>query len=378
MTMIKKRTIVHLISGLNRAGAESVLTRLVLNDHYYTHVVVSMTGKGDLGAELEQNGVKLVCLNFKKSRINFEGILKFYRLLNNEEVLCLQTWMYHADFLGGIIGKFVRCKVFWNLRHSNFSLRDDKLLTFVIMCINALLSHFIPKKIICCAHASKASHSKMGYSSRKMVVIENGIDIGKYRPSNETRIKFRKYNNISMKGFTIGFVARFSAQKDFETFFSAFSKFQKDVPDSFCVMAGAGVEPSNPEYSALSEKYQITDNILALGKLDMVHQMMQSVDLLVLSSSHGEGYPNVLIEAMACGAPVIATNVGDSRHIVNNYGWIVEPKNPDILKDAMLQSYKAYRDEDAWKILTSQVRELVFERNNCSIMVKNYQKVWSG
>ena len=219
MTISNKRTIVHLISGLNRAGAESVLIRLVLNDDYYNHVVVSMTGKGDLGAELEQNGIKLVCLDFRKSRINFKGILKFYRLLKNEEVLCLQTWMYHADFLGGIIGKLVHCKVFWNIRHSNFSLRDDKLLTFVIMCINALLSHFIPKKIICCAHASKASHAKMGYSSRKMIVIENGIDIKKYCPSEENRIKFRKFNNISMKAFTIGFVARFSAQKDFETFF---------------------------------------------------------------------------------------------------------------------------------------------------------------
>ena len=140
-------------------------------------------------------------------------------------------------------------------------------------------------------------------------------------------------------------------------------------------MAGAGVGPSNPAYTALCEKYQITDNILALGKLDTSIQMMQSIDILVLSSSHGEGYPNVLIEAMACGVPVVATNVGDSRHIVNNCGWIVEPKNPDILKDAMLQSYKAYQDEDAWKILTSQVRELVFERNNCIKMVKHYQKV---
>ena len=131
--------------------------------------------------------------------------------------------------------------------------------------------------------------------------------------------------------------------------FSAFAKFQKDVPDTLCVMAGAGVETSNPVFTALGEKYQITENILALGKLDTIHQMMQSVDLLVLSSSHGEGYPNVLIEAMACGVPVIATNVGDSRHIVNNCGWIVEPKNSDILKDTMLQSYRAYQDEDAWK-----------------------------
>ena len=126
--------------------------------------------------------------------------------------------MYHADFLGGIIGKIARCKVFWNIRHSNFSLKDDKLSTLLIVCINALLSHLIPKKIICCAYASKASHEKMGYSSRKMIVVENGINIEKYRPSKENRIKFRKYNNISTKGFTIGFVARFSAQKILKIF----------------------------------------------------------------------------------------------------------------------------------------------------------------
>ena len=73
MTLSNKPTIVHLISGLNKAGAESVLTRLVLNDHYYTHIVVSMTNKGDLGAKLEQNGVKLVCLDFRNRRVNFKG-----------------------------------------------------------------------------------------------------------------------------------------------------------------------------------------------------------------------------------------------------------------------------------------------------------------
>ena len=125
--------------------------------------------------------------------------------------------MYHADFLGGIIGKLVHCKVFWNIRHSNFSLRDDKLLTFVIMYKRFAIPFYTKKNNMLCP-CFKSKSCENGYSSRKMIVIER-VDIKKYCPSEENRIKFRKFNNISMKAFTIGFVARFSAQKDFETFF---------------------------------------------------------------------------------------------------------------------------------------------------------------
>ena len=96
-----------------------------------------------------------------------------------------------------------------------------------------------------------------------MIVIENGIDIEKISSFNENRIKFRKHNNISMKVFQL-VLWQGLALKRFLRLFSTFAKFQKNVPDALCVMAGAGVGHSNQNILRFAKN--ITENIMALGK----------------------------------------------------------------------------------------------------------------
>jgi glycosyltransferase involved in cell wall biosynthesis len=377
MTYIKP-TIIHVISGLNSGGAENVLLRLVEHEVAFRHIVVSLSDKGALGDRFEELGIELVCLNFRRGRLNYAGLSALWRLLYSQKSLSLQSWMYHADFLAGIIGFILGHKVIWNIRHSNFEYRKENLLTILIMFMNAALSHLIPTKIICCAELVKQTHSKLGYNRRKMLVIENGIDLSEYFPDETIKNRFRSRHDIPSTTFLIGFVARYNDQKDHKTFLTGFKKFIKVNPEAKCVMAGHGINWSNKKLTSLLSQFKLTKNVILLGLVNTSAEIMKSIDVNVLTSSHGEGYPNVLIEGLACGAPAVATDVGDSAAIIGSCGWIISPKNPPQLLSALLVAYSTYQNKDRWNKMRSESVQLVAKRNNLTCTIQKYHDIWVG
>ena len=75
------------------------------------------------------------------------------------------------------------------------------------------------------------------------------------------------------------------------------------------------------------KRLNLTRHIKLLGQTNNISQVMNGLDIHLLSSSYGEGFPNVVAEAMACGTPCIVTNVGDTAFVVGKTGWVVPPNN---------------------------------------------------
>ena len=154
----------------------------------------------------------------KKGKFSLKGFLTLCKIIKEERPDIIQTWMYHADFLGGLVGRFYKIeKIFWNIRNSNLKREWASISTIVISRICAYLSNSIPTKIISCSKKSKDVHIEFGYKEEKISIINNGYDTSQMIFKNKNRDKI----------FKIGMLARWDPQKDYLNLAKSLIHFNK-------------------------------------------------------------------------------------------------------------------------------------------------------
>ena len=139
--------VVHIITSLGDGGAERTLFKICKYDTFNKHFVISLKGPGKYFPLLNKLGIKVNCLNLR-----FYSIYKFFlliKLLRSFKPDIVQTWLVHADFIGGIAAYLAGIKnIIWNIRYSNFKIRQANLTTILIVKLLAKLSFLIPKSIV--------------------------------------------------------------------------------------------------------------------------------------------------------------------------------------------------------------------------------------
>lgn len=123
--------VVHIITGLNDGGAEGVLTRLCLHSEQVQHVVISLMDDGKYGPLLARSGVTVHCLGMNPGKPSIVRLFRLIRLIRAEQPDAVQTWMYHADLLGGISARLAGVRrVFWEFvtQHWKRASRNDQRL----------------------------------------------------------------------------------------------------------------------------------------------------------------------------------------------------------------------------------------------------------
>ena len=210
--------ILNIISNLGRGGAESTLLKILLNDQSNKHIVISLKKDGELAEIIKNNNIQLYELNFK-----FFNIFIYYKigkiiLKNRPDII--QTWMYHADLIGGLAARLAGCrKVIWGIRTTNiFPGKGVSRNTKWILKLCAILSNFIPHTILCVANRSKAVHAEKGYTSSKMTVVSNGFEVKTYKLDLDIRHRIRQSLNVSSDTLIIGSIGRFNEYKDHRSF----------------------------------------------------------------------------------------------------------------------------------------------------------------
>jgi glycosyltransferase involved in cell wall biosynthesis len=369
--------IVHVITGLNNGGAEAVLYRLCAYDKSHNHSVISLMNEGKYGPLLEEAGVVVHCLNMPAGRVTLSGLYQLFRLIRKIKPDVVQTWMYHADLIGGIIARLAGIKnVFWNIRHTTLEPGHSKRSTILIANLCAKLSKIVPKGIVCCAKKAVEVHGEIGYDSSKMTVIANGYDLSDLRviPNSQVLLTEELGDIFPL----IGMVGRFDPQKDHFGLLDAFALVKNTGVPHKLALVGRDLNTSNV---ALIEEVQflgLKGEVLLLDQRTDIPTIMNSLDLHVLSSSFGEAFPNVLAEAMACGTPCVTTDVGDAGFIVGKTGWVVPPKNPQAIADAILIALNEQQtNPEAWESRKVACRERVVENFTIEIMTEKYHQVWS-
>lgn len=329
--------IAHVITDLGAGGAEMMLYRLLEKSDRsaFFHQVYSLTDEGPIAERIRRLNLPVASLGMRRTLSSAARLLRLKQWLRDSNPHLVQTWLYHADLLGGVIARWDRvAPVVWSVHHTHLDPREDRRTTIWTARACARLSGVVPASIVCCSQTASRVHQEMGYAEEKIVVIPNGFDMDIYQRDDQGRRLLRQEIGAAEDVILIGTVGRDHPQKDHATFMKAASILSSKHPEIQFVLCGPGLDETNESLLSLADRLGIRSITHFLGYREDVVQVYSSLDVFTLSSSHGEAFPNVIGEAMACEVPCVVTDVGDSAEMVGGTGFVVDPKNPEALAGA--------------------------------------------
>lgn len=314
-----------IITGLATGGAEIMQLKLLQNMDRgrFAPEVISLTTKGEIGPLIEALGVPVHALGMKPGMPSPIKFMRLVKLLRNARPDVVHTWMYHANLLGGLAAKLADIRnISWSIHQSNLSPDYNKRVTLLVIKLCALVSGWLPRSILTCSNRARAAHIDVGYRAEKMILIPNGFDLTRFQPDPAARGAVCVELGLPPDTPLVGLIAREDPQKNHPGFIEAAAMVHEALPQAHFVLAGTGIDQNNRELNRLIDQTGLQGQFHLLGRRDDIPRLMASFDVLA-SSSHGEAFPNVLGEAMACGVPCVVTDVGDSAEIVGDTGRVV-------------------------------------------------------
>jgi len=371
------KVVLHIITGLSDGGAEAVLFRLATYDAPHQHVVISLGGGGKYGPLLEDKGIRVHCLDMPRGRITLGGLRKLFSILRQERPDIVQTWMYHANLLGGVAARLGGFReIYWGLHHTTLVPGTTGVSTRAVDWLCARLSGWVPKGIVACAFETQRVHVANGYVASKFSIIPNGYDVSVFAPDQLAGRRLRDELGIALGTPLVGLVGRWDPLKDHANLFAALQIVRGSFADVCLVLAGTGCEPGNADLQRLLQTLSLDTCTYLLGRRSDVPALMNAMDIHVLSSS-SEAFPNVVAEAMACGTPCVVTQVGDAAIIVGGTGWPVPPRNHHALAQAIFEALHEREDEPRWSARQVAARQRIVDEFSLRTMVARYRKVWA-
>lgn len=366
--------IIFLIRSLNYGGAERQLVTLAksLHELSYFVLVAVFYSEGPLEKDLREAGVQVVILDKRGRWDVFPFLWRLVRLVWREKPDIIQGYLPVPNLLTILLKPlFPRIRMVWGVRASNMDLSRYDWLARLVFRIECFFSRFADL-IIVNSNAGRNYHLKHGFPESKMVVIPNGIDTEQFKPDFAARARLRAEWGIKEHEKLIGIVARLDPMKDHPTFLRAAAILAKEREDVRFVCVGDGPEPYSSEMKELSRECGLEGKLIWTGVCNDMPAVYNALDI-VSSSSYGEGFPNVVGEAMACGVPCIVTDVGDSALIVGETGIVVPPKNSQTLANGLMVMLKNLNNNPS--LLNEQVRKRIISQFNQESLVDKTAEV---
>jgi glycosyltransferase involved in cell wall biosynthesis len=258
-------------------------------------------------------------------------------------------------------------KVVWGVRASDMDLGRYAWLTRVSYLLERRLSRW-PHLIISNSTAGRRHAVAHGFpDDEHFIVIPNGIDVERFRPDAELGQAVREEWGVLPGQTLIGIVARLDPMKDYPTFLHAAAKLVRHDPTIRFVGVGKGPDDYRDLLEEKSRNLGLEGRMIWAGARGDLPAIYNAIDLLV-SSSVSEGFSNVLGEAMACGVPCVATDVGDAREILGDIGAIISRGDPDALAEGVLCMLERRCGEGTR--FSAELRQRVIEKFSVDMLVK--------
>ena len=322
--------VLHVIPTLDRGGAERSLVQLATaqagGDEDISQRIVTLRAGGAFAETARRAGIPLTSLDIDGAPGLPRGVWRLTRLIAGWRPDIIQGWLYYGDLVACFAHALTpgpSPRLLWNIRCSELDFSAYGPLLRQAVRIAARLSGR-PEAIVVNSKAGARAHEALGYRPEKFVLIANGVDTGKFAPDAEAGARIRADLGLGAASKIVAHIGRVDPQKDHGTLIEV----ARQLPDIVFVAAGRGTEElDGPE------------NLIALGDRDDIADLMNAADIVLSTSAYGEGFPNVLAEAMACGTPVVSTDCGDAQAIVGDTGLIVPIGQPDAAARALTDMF---------------------------------------
>ena len=369
--------IAHVINALAIGGAEGMLLKLLSRldrRAFDPRVYTLLSPAGSVGDAIRALGIPVRELGMGRGAPNPLHVLRLARWLRRDRPDLVQTWLYHADLIGGIAGRLAGAPVVWNIRNSTLDASSSRRRTVRLVQVSARVSAWLPDAIVCCSRTASDVHVDAGYARRKIALIPNGFDLDVFRPNPRARAAIRRALRIPDAAPVIGVAGRFDPQKDFRTFVEAAGRLRAIAPEVRFVLCGRDVDRANGELTRWIDEAGVADASHLLGERTDIADVNASLDIATSSSSYGEAFSNAVGEAMACAVPCVVTDVGDSAWIVGDTGRVVPPRDPAALAAAW--SGLLSLDRHARRELGRRARRRIADSFSIDVVVRAYEDTY--
>lgn len=340
---------VRLAQGLNKAGHNVHI--LALGDGDSLHVI------------LQRANIDHFALNSVKG-ISLVAMFRLYRHIKETKTELIVSNHFRQLVHSWAPAAIARIS-HYHIEHDNLIYRNNKKYLF-------LLRFFITRlqQLIVISPTLQRWFKSQLPTRTPLVLIPNGVDTALFFPSKESKSNFHRANNIDNNCIIIGTCARLEPIKNIDLMLLIFHKYHRNQPNSRLLIVGDG--SCRKELEKKVHELEITKAVLFVGMQPDVLPWLQAMDIYLLTSND-EGLPLSVLEALSCGVPVVARNVGDLHRILDNrFGQLIDSTNTfDWLSaiDRICSDSKEYKTYSQNARKTARVN---YSMNSC---IKKYLEI---
>ena len=372
--------IAFVVTALTLGGAEMMLWKLLsrIDRRRFDVRVIALSERTDTILErFRAIDVPHEILGMRPRLHASWKLLRLAQAFRKHEPDIVQGWLYHANVASTLAATLARidAPVMWNIRGTLPSPEEKNRVSSFIIRLSGLLSS-TPAVIVNNSVASAIEHERaLGYPAETGLVIANGFDTDTFKPRPEARTSVRAELGLPPDAVVVGLVGRYHAMKDHATFIRAAALTIESHPSIHYLLAGAQVDRDNAQLSDLIRGLGIEKNMHLLGRRHDTERLTAAVDVACSSSAYGEGFPNVIGEAMSCGVPCVVTDVGDSARIVDDTGKVVPPRSPQAFARALIELVDS--GSEARSVLGRAARKRIVQNFSLDAITQRYEELYA-
>ncbi len=330
--MSNKTNLLIVISNLEFGGAQRQVVELVnhLNRLEFNICICSLSGYTPLADQLKPD-VELHVIE-KQSKFDFSVVPRLARLMREKQIRVAHSYLFDAEIATRLAAAWVgNVAVIGSERNADYRLKPIHKIAY------RLTAGMVDKLIANSQRGAEFNARETGLCADKYRVIYNGVNTERFMPANRSEARARLGLDEDVQ--LIGMFASFKAQKNHPLLLSALEQILPDYPRLKLLLVGdmlyAGMHGSEDYCRGIREQIEtgpLANQVIMLGNRDDVENLYPACQFTVLPSLF-EGTPNVILESMACGVPVIASRVSDNARIIddNQDGLLFDSGNKEQL-----------------------------------------------